>query len=452
MTDVALPATPGLARLLVLMGSGELAPTMVKVHRAALERLGPAPVPSVLLDTPFGFQENARELAARAVAYFAESLHTPLQVASTGGRGVTDGPGTLENGDSLEAEDLTIALRQASYVFSGPGSPTYALSRWKKGVVPQLLGEKLAHGGAVTFASAAALTLGAFTVPVYEIYKVGEPPTWRDGLDLLAMAGLRVAVVPHYNNAEGGTHDTRFCYLGERRLELMEQELPEDAFVLGVDEHTSLTLDLEAGTAVVGGLGVVTVRNRGRSTTFATGEETTIEALREAAFSAHSRRAPLLEHGGGDAPEDVTDAPPAAFHVGPRLATSPLLDVVRSAEAAFSEAVAAHDATEAVRQVLGLEEQLVRWSRDIPQGDELDRARAALRALLVELGRLATDGLRDPGEVVGPYADLLLQLRAEARAERRFAAADEIRDRLLALGLEVQDTPSGTTWSLSPSA
>jgi len=62
------------------MGSGETAPTMVKVHRRLLERLGPPPVPAVLLDTPFGFQENAREIAGRAVTYFRESLHAAIAV------------------------------------------------------------------------------------------------------------------------------------------------------------------------------------------------------------------------------------------------------------------------------------------------------------------------------------------------------------------------------------
>ena len=32
-------------RLLAIMGSGETAPTMVKVHRQLLERMGPPPVP-----------------------------------------------------------------------------------------------------------------------------------------------------------------------------------------------------------------------------------------------------------------------------------------------------------------------------------------------------------------------------------------------------------------------
>ena len=51
-------------RLLTIMGSGETAPTMVKVHRSVVEQLGPGPVHGLLLDTPFGFQTNATEIAA----------------------------------------------------------------------------------------------------------------------------------------------------------------------------------------------------------------------------------------------------------------------------------------------------------------------------------------------------------------------------------------------------
>src|SRR5439155_6913438 len=118
-------------------------------------------------------------------------------------------------------------------------------------------------GGASTFASASALVLGTHTVPVYEIYKVVADPHWLDGLDLVSVAGLRAAVIPHYDNAEGGTHDTRYSYLGERRLVLMEQQLPDDVFVLGVDEHTACIIDLDADTATITGLGAVTIRRRG---------------------------------------------------------------------------------------------------------------------------------------------------------------------------------------------
>ena len=139
------------------------------------------------------------------------------------------------------------------------------MRKWQGTVVPSLLVEKLLHGGCVVFASAAALTLGVATVPVYEIYKCGEDPHWLEGLDVTSAAGIRAAVIPHYDNNEGGTHDTRFCYLGERRLSIMERDLPDGVFVLGVDEHTACTFDLDAGTASVEGRGVVTVRAAGRS-------------------------------------------------------------------------------------------------------------------------------------------------------------------------------------------
>src|SRR5213079_2195859 len=124
--------------------------------------------------------------------------------------------------------------------------PSYALRQWQCTRVPELLADKLREGGAVVFASAAALTLGRLTVPVYEIYKVGGDVAWLDGMNLLAEAGLSAAVIPHYNNAEGGTHDTRYCYLGERRLAAFEAMLPHDGWVLGVDEHTALIVDLDA--------------------------------------------------------------------------------------------------------------------------------------------------------------------------------------------------------------
>src|SRR5437867_3970052 len=84
-------------------------------------------------------------------------------------------------------------------------------------------------------ANAAALTLGRYTVPVYEIYKVGADPAWAKGLDLLQSIGPDLAVIPHYDNAEGGTHDTRYCYLGERRLAALEAQMPDTGWVLGVD-------------------------------------------------------------------------------------------------------------------------------------------------------------------------------------------------------------------------
>ena len=40
-------------RILAIMGSGETAPAMAKVHRALLERLGEPGAPATLIDTPY---------------------------------------------------------------------------------------------------------------------------------------------------------------------------------------------------------------------------------------------------------------------------------------------------------------------------------------------------------------------------------------------------------------
>ena len=431
-----------MTRLLTIMGSGETAPTMVKAHRTVVERLGPGAT-AMLLDTPFGFQMNADELCARAVTYFRDSVGVALEVAGVRSAADLEGPA----GDAVVAR-----LAAAPFVFAGPGSPTYALRQWRGTLVPGVLAEKLALGGALTFASAAALTLGVATVPVYEVYKVGEEPHWVPGLDLLGALGLSVALIPHYDNAEGGTHDTRFCYLGEQRLAGLEEELPQGAFVLGVDEHTALHLDLDAQSAEVVGHGGVTVRARGRSARLEAGQTVALGRLAELAAELAAG-----SHGAGGA----EGAPSAASMVVPATSPAggaapaegpPLLAAVRDHEAAFRAGRAAGDVAAMVGAVLALDDELWSWSADTLQSAALARGRASLRAMVGELGELAALGARDPATVVGPFVEVALALREAARRERRFADADLVRDRLAALGVEVRDTPDGSAWSVEDGA
>ena len=408
-------------RLLCVMGSGETSPTMVKTHRAILDRLGPR-ASAVMLDTPFGFQANAGELTAKAIEYFRESVGRALDVASFR---------AAATASAVDVETMLEQLRAASYVFAGPGSPSYALRQWRGTPVHDLLAEKLRpgrSGGAVVFASAAALTLGRWTIPVYEIYKVGADVEWLDGLDLVAEAGLECAVVPHWNNAEGGTHDTRYCYMGERRLRLLEEQLPDSAFVLGVDEHTGCVLDLDAGTATIVGNGAVHVRRHGATASFASGEAVPLDALTSGgdwvSAEPQQRQSPDLEE------------------------RSPFLDDVERFDAAGRAALHGGDGTAVADAILELEGTIAEWSTETFSGDELDRARRALRALVARLGDAANDGLRDPRDVVRPYVEALLAARDDLRAAEQYAAADALRDRLVAVGVEVRDTPAGVEWEL----
>jgi hypothetical protein len=413
-------------RLLTVMGSGETAPTMAKVHRLLLERLGPGPIAAVLLDTPYGFQENADGISRRTVAYFGRNLGISLDVAKW----------RSSQSDLLARERALVRVREADYVFAGPGSPTYALQVWRGTPLRNLLAEKLTQGGCVTFASAAALTLGIAAVPVYEIYKVGAPPHWLEGLDLLSEIGLCAAVIPHYDNTEGGNHDTRFCYLGERRLRMLEPELPADAFVLGVDEHTACVFDLDAATMSVLGRGEVTIRRRGVSTTLPAGSVVGIDELR-----------PM---GGGQRAAPVVPTATRPAHNEPASVSQPLSLRTEAdrLERAFDDGLAARDVTAAVSAMLELEQILFDWFADT-EVEDMERARAALRRLMIRLGEVAVGGVRDPRGPIEPFVDALVEVRDWARAERSWHLADTLRDRLTAAGVEVRDTPKGTIWTLA---
>ena len=408
------------ARILAIMGSGETSPTMVKTHRQLIGRLSQPN--AVVLDTPYGFQENAPELALRAVEYFDVSVNTAISPL-----GLT----RMIGADALAVQQGLSALTDADYVFAGPGSPTYALRQWKNTQVSHILHEKLQRGGIVTFASAAALTLGTRTVPVYEIYKCGEEPYWLEGLNLLGEFGIPAVVIPHYNNAEGGHHDTRFCYLGETRLNMLEQQLDDGEYVLGVDEHTGIVIDLNERTAEVVGNGVVTLRVKGNSTTFASGEVLSLEQLQNPTVAPSS-----------------TPPPPVVVVDEPKVVETSLASVAQLRREEFESALAAGDANGATRAILELENDIKLWSADTLTGTDADSAREVLRSMIVKLGTAATGGLEDPRERVAPYVEALVAIRKIVRAEKRFDLSDIVRDALALAHIEVRDTPDGVEWLL----
>lgn len=381
----------------MLMGSGETSPTMVTPHQRIFSALASAErdISPVLIDTPFGFQENADELTAKITAYFDESVGQTLRPIRMRSRQ------EWEQEPGRAAQEYA-ALRSARWIFSGPGSPSYALSNWSGTPVAEAMHALLEPGpksGAVVLASAASLTTGEFTIPVYEIYKVGQSPFWLQGLDLLGRAtGLRTAVVPHYDNAEGGTHDTRFCYMGERRLSMMEAELPEGAFIWGVDEHTCVRIDLHEGVVTVGGRGGMTLRVRGDSRVIPSGETITLEEV--------------------------------AAHVG---------GVVRPAASAASDSTVEELEFGSLLEAGRLEDAAARWAELDAAGED----RGKLRAMVVDLASAA--GARGAHDAA-PFIDLLVTLRDGARRDRRWADADVIRDALAARAIEIRDGKETSEW------
>ena len=432
--------------MLAIIGSGETSPTMVTVHRDLLARLGRRSPQALLLATPYAFQENAASVSARARRYFADSVGLEVRITpgtshnagpevappmvgetaygageTADGAGETaDGTGETADGTGPSGRDLghdgeqsreAADLRSADWVFAGPGSPSYALAHWRTGPVATALRERvLAGGGLTVLASAAAATAGQFALPVYEIYKAGGAPHWLTGLDLLGTLGLRVAVIPHYDNAEGGHYDTRYCYLGERRLAVMERELPADAAVLGVDEHTAMLIDLRTDGIEVRGRGGVTVRRAGVSTILPAGTSMSVADLRG------------LVLGAKPASSDTRLRPAGGGAAGDR------------------------DATAMAGVILELETAIRQWEADTDEDQGPEQARALLRGLIGRLGQAAQAGLDDPRDRLRPAVEPLIALRNTLRGEGNFAAADAIRQALAAAALDLGDTPDGTRW------
>ncbi len=54
----------------------------------------------------------------------------------------------------------------------------------------------------------------------------------------------------------------------------------------------------------------------------------------------------------------------------------------------------------------------------------------------------------DDDGLTGKLLELLIALRAEARKSKNFALSDQIRDRLAALGVTLEDRPDGTGWTI----
>ena len=362
--------------VIALLGSGETAPGMTKVHRRLLSRLGE--VNAVNLDSPYGFQENVPQMTAKLVDYFATSLQTVLHPVSFR---------SFERASEVERTIVRQLVREANFIFAGPGSPSYALAQWQPLNITDEFERVLDAGGILCFSSAAVVTLGRYAAPIYEIYKVGTTPYWLEGLDLLGAAGLSCTAIPHFDNAEGANYDTRFCYLGERRFEYLETLLPEDVATLGVDEHTALILDLDADTAEVTGRGHAYWRHSGTTRVLANGEVVPLPELRNAPTTGRRDKCPNAENENENENEN---------------------DVV---------------------QLAGL--------------IEVNDPRSA--EALAQLVRKAQEQRgRDSG--VTTLIEGIIALPNQAKAEGNFLLADNLRGILTASAIEVRDERDATTW------
>ncbi|MEW6569092.1 MAG: hypothetical protein AB1449_13205 [Chloroflexota bacterium] len=372
---------------LTLIGSGETAAGMVKVHRVLLKGLADPPHPT-LIDTPAGFELGLQAIHSRFLEFFRKRLGLTLEIASY--RGQHEEPASV-------AQALA-AITSANYILAGPGSPTYAARQWRGSPVFEAVSQRWLAGAQLVFASSAAIAISRHVLPVYEIYKVGQDLGWTDGLDLLGPFGFELAIVSHWDNAEGGTHDTRACFMGLERFERLRAQLPSTTVVLGIDEHTACTLDLERGTGRVMGRGGVTLLRGPQTLRHTAGQTFLLDELAPSVGAQHAMSLP--------ATAEAPLAPARASHL---IAAGDLAGGLRlaAANAPPDLAVLLHQAAQSIE---------------------------------------SAPDTTTPTEAL---IQLLVETRAEMRRTQQWALADWLRDRLAELGVTLQDTPQGTVWTRS---
>ncbi len=211
-----------------------------------------------ILETPAGFELNSAKVAGKIKDFLLNHLqnyHPDINIIPARKKNTPFSP---------DSPALATPLLAADLIFLGPGSPTYAIRQLKDSLVWNTIQAMFRMGTPLVMASAAAIASGSTALPVYEIFKVGEDPHWKDGLDITGYIGLHLVVIPHWNNTEGGADlDTSRCFMGEERFNLLKAQLDPALTILGIDENTAVLIDFDQETCrVIGREGVHIFRGR----------------------------------------------------------------------------------------------------------------------------------------------------------------------------------------------
>ena len=258
---------------IAFLGSGETSRAGGTIFES-LARPLPQPLHIAVLETPAGFELNSHQVAGRV----ADFMKTRLQNYAP----VVDVIPARKRGTPFSPDEagLLKPLLYADLIFMGPGSPTYAIRQLTGSLAWDLIRARHRMGATLAFASSATIAVGAWGLPVYEVYKVGEDIRSVPGLDLFHDFGAMVSFIPHWNNAEGGDDvDTSRCFVGRERFDIWCNSLPPENVTVGLDEHTGLIVDFETGQCEVSGVSSVSLLRDCEARIFAAGATFPLSAL-----------------------------------------------------------------------------------------------------------------------------------------------------------------------------
>jgi hypothetical protein len=260
---------------IVLMGSGETSPSSGAVFEE-VARLYTDHLRVAILETPAGFELNSNRVAGRVGDYLENRLqnyHPKIEVIPARKKGTKFSP---------DNEEILEPLYRVDMIFMGPGSPTFTARQLSGSLAYEIIQARQRTGAALVLASAATIAFGCQTMPVYEIYKAGMDIHWQEGLDFFQQYGLSLIIVPHWNNTEGGAElDTSRCFMGAKRFTALRNILDCRGTILGIDEHTSVWIDLNERKARIFGKGYIHLLKKTDEESFQSGTEISLDKMGE---------------------------------------------------------------------------------------------------------------------------------------------------------------------------
>jgi cyanophycinase-like exopeptidase len=251
---------------ILFLGSGETSSTGRILHEQVFQKYTKKKINVAVLETPAGFEPNSDAVAKDIADFFTQKLknfHPDVEII----------PARRRDGDfSTNSEQIICGIKSADHIYLGAGSPTYLVKHLYESLALDAIHDQHELGSSVCLTSASSIAFGRWTLPVYEIFKVGMDLYWEQGLNFFSRFNLDISVIPHWNNNDGGNKiDTSRCYLGKQRVEELLTLLPSESLVLGLDEHTGLHLEFSTQTVSVLGKGSVHLIKSGQETIFTNG-------------------------------------------------------------------------------------------------------------------------------------------------------------------------------------
>ncbi len=86
--------------------------------------------------------------------------------------------------------------------------------------------------------------------------------------------------------------------------------------------------------------------------------------------------------------------------------------------------------------------------QQIITAEDLAHLRESINKIVFEVLGLRNEGSEGSDDKVGPLVEMILGVRAEAKASKNWALSDQIRDRLAEIGIRVKDRKDGCDWEV----